>query len=114
MEEMLNLLGCPFGDRVLHTAGNDANFTLRALLLIATVDAAASNHALKPEQKALLSTFEQIAHAPVPLNDLQKELEARRQTEENRARRLREKRAARRLAGQARRGHKEGGTLAQE
>jgi hypothetical protein len=98
MEEMLNLLGCPFGDRILHAAGNDANFTLRALLLIATVDSAASNHLLKPEQEALLSAFERIAKGPVPLNDRQKELELRQQIEEDRARRRREKRVARRIA----------------
>lgn len=76
IEEMLNLLGCPFGHRVLHVAGNDANFTLRALLLIAVADTAAANH-LDPAQKSTLLAFEEIAGGPVPLSDRQIERESR-------------------------------------
>jgi hypothetical protein len=114
LEEMLNLLGCPFGDRILHAAGNDANFTLRALLLIATVDSAASNHPLKPEQKALLSAFKRIAKGPVPLNGRQKELEVRQKIEENRARRRREKRVARRIADTTKQENEEAENLPHE
>ncbi|RFU30921.1 hypothetical protein B7463_g5400, partial [Scytalidium lignicola] len=96
IEEMLNLLKCPFGHQVLHVAGNDANYTLRTLLLIATIDATAANH-LGYAQKSLLSALEEITRGPVPLNDRQIEAEARRQIEEDRMRRRREKRAARRL-----------------
>jgi hypothetical protein len=94
IEEILNLLQCPFGDRVLHDSGHDANYTLRTLLLIATVDAAAANQPhLEHAQKSLLSAFEEIARGPVPLNDLQ----IKRQIEEDRARRRRQKRRAKRL-----------------
>jgi hypothetical protein len=92
IEEILNLLQCPFGDRVLHDSGHDANYTLRTLLLIATVDAAAANQPhLEHAQKSLLSAFEEIARGP--LNDLQ----IKRQIEEDRARRRRQKRRAKRL-----------------
>jgi hypothetical protein len=94
IKEMLNLLQCPFGDRVLRDTGNDANFTLRALLLIATVDAAAAIQPhLEYAQKSLLSAFEEISRGPVPLNDRH----IKRQIEKDRARRRREKRRAKRL-----------------
>jgi hypothetical protein len=94
IEEMLNLSQCPFGDRVLHDSGNHANYTLRALLLIATVDAAAANQPhLEHAPKSLLPAFEEIARGPMPLNDLQN----KRQIEEDRARRPREERRAKRL-----------------
>jgi hypothetical protein len=94
IEEMLNLLQCLFGDRVLRDTGNDANYTLRALLLIATVDAAAAIQPhLEHAQKSLLSAFEEISRGPVPLNDRQ----IKRQIEKDRARRCREKRRAKRL-----------------
>ncbi|CZR56938.1 uncharacterized protein PAC_06827 [Phialocephala subalpina] len=94
IEEMLNLLECSFGHRVLHVAGNDANFTLRALLLIAAVDTAAANH-LDPAHKCLVSAFEEIARESVPLNDRQIEREARTKIVEDKARRRREKRERR-------------------
>ncbi|KAK0107955.1 hypothetical protein ONS96_003739 [Cadophora gregata f. sp. sojae] len=101
MEEMLALLGCPFGDRVLHTAGNDANFTLRALLLIAKTDACARtaiHSRCSIETEKLLSLFENVALGPVPLSALQSHILERRVIEQNqkkaRARKQRRKRAA--------------------
>ncbi|KAK0103770.1 hypothetical protein ONS95_005772 [Cadophora gregata] len=98
MEEMLTLLGCPFGELVLHTAGNDANFTLRALLLIAKTDACAASDPYPIETERLLSLFEEIALGPVPLSNLQSHVQERRQIEQNqkeaRARKQRRKRAA--------------------
>ncbi|KAG4431234.1 hypothetical protein IFR05_013275 [Cadophora sp. M221] len=98
MEEMLTQLDCPFGDRVLHTAGNDANFSLRALLLLARKDAAAANLPFSSEIERLLSIFAEIALSQVPLSDLQIKTEERRQIEQNRkesrARKQRDKRMA--------------------
>ncbi|KAE9365221.1 hypothetical protein N431DRAFT_488426 [Stipitochalara longipes BDJ] len=53
IERMLELLKCPFDPEMLHNAGNNANFTLRAMLLIATVDAKNSPN-LEPACEALL------------------------------------------------------------
>lgn len=58
--ELLLELGCPF-DR-LHNGGNDANFTLRALLLLAVRHC---NNQLIVEER--LATFEEIASTPIPV-----------------------------------------------
>ncbi|KAL5320459.1 hypothetical protein ACEPPN_011264 [Leptodophora sp. 'Broadleaf-Isolate-01'] len=112
MEEMLTQLDCPFGDRVLHTAGNDANFALRALLLLARKDAAAANLPFSSEIESLLSIFAKIALSQVPLNDLQIKAEDRQQIEQNRkesrARKQRNMRAALRTRN-AKDGEKEAG-----
>jgi hypothetical protein len=39
IERMLSPLDCPFNPEMLYNAGNDANFTLRAFVLIAAIDA---------------------------------------------------------------------------
>ena len=81
------LLECPYRRRTLHVAGNDANMTLRALL-IAIVDVTGKqlpdpDHA----QKRLLLALESIARAPMSLSDRQKGVERRRrQKEESQAR----------------------------
>jgi hypothetical protein len=72
LQELLILLKGPFG--FLHVAGNDATFTLRALLLIATIDSVNQpdlNHA----QRSLLSALDEIAKTPLPLNWHQQEEE---------------------------------------
>jgi len=57
-----------------YVTGNDATLTLRALLLIATIDSVNQpdlNHA----QRSLLSAVDEIAKAPLPLNWHQQEEE---------------------------------------
>jgi len=68
--ELLTLLKCPFNPEMLHSAGNDANFTLRALLLIAALDA--KNH-LEEEHEcsSLLWTLEGVATEFIPLKEFQ-------------------------------------------
>ena len=39
IERMLSPLDCPFNPEMLYNAGNDANFTLRAFVLIAAIEA---------------------------------------------------------------------------
>jgi hypothetical protein len=75
--KLLTLLKCPFDPEMLHSAGNDANLTLRALLLIATVDA--KNHLDgepgQPNCGSLLSNLERIAAEYVPLEEFREILE---------------------------------------
>jgi len=82
IERMLTLLKCPFDPEMLHNAGNDANFTLRALLLIATVDA--TNLTLEPSCEALLSVFEKIAREFVPLQEFHRREHNRAQNRRHR------------------------------
>jgi len=84
---------------VLYVAGNDEIIAIRALLLIAVVDAVAANKAMQRSVNSLLSVFEEIAIALVPMSDLQTELKKYRQIEENRAIRRREQNKARKLKG---------------
>ncbi|KAH7391615.1 hypothetical protein BKA64DRAFT_110050 [Cadophora sp. MPI-SDFR-AT-0126] len=102
MEEMLTLLDCPFEDLVLHTAGNDANFTLRALLLLAKRDVEVSNRPVSAEAARLLKRFAEVALAPVPLSDLQTQKEQRRQVEMNRKEARAQKQKRKRAALRAR------------
>jgi hypothetical protein len=69
---LLILLKCPFG--FLQVASNDATFTLRALLLIATIDLV-NQPDLNHTQRSLLSALDEIAKAPLPLNRHQQEEE---------------------------------------
>ncbi|RDL35219.1 uncharacterized protein BP5553_07150 [Venustampulla echinocandica] len=88
---------CPTGNGIFHVASNDANFTVRALLLIATVDAMAANQSLlEPAQKSLLSGCETIGRGPIPLSDRQKDDNERREREQNRKIKALEKRYAKR------------------
>jgi hypothetical protein len=83
MEAMLTLLDCPFEPRMLHNAGNDANFTLRALLLIAAVDA--KNHGdLDYDAEALVSAFETIGREYVPVQAFRKREHNRAQNRRHR------------------------------
>ena len=84
---------------MLYVAGNDEIIAIRALLLIAVVDAVAANKAMQRSVNSLLSVFEEIAIALVPMSDLQTELKKYRQIEENRAIRRREQNTARKLKG---------------
>ena len=59
---------------VFNIADNDATFTLQALLLIVAIDSV-NQPSLIQTHKTLLSLFEKIAKAPLPLNANQKELQ---------------------------------------
>lgn len=84
IERLLELLECPFDPDMLHNAGNDANFTLRALLLIATIDAT-KHSILEPGCRDLLSAFEKIAKEHVPLEVFRKIVAEFCKREHNRA-----------------------------
>ena len=72
LQELLILLKCPFGS--LHVAGNEATFTLRALLLLVILNSSKESD-LSDEQRRLFSTFETTAKIPPPLNRNQEEAE---------------------------------------
>lgn len=67
IEHLLNLLECPFEPGILHVAGNDANFALRALLLTACIDSSKQPH-IELAQQNILSAFKKIARGPVALD----------------------------------------------
>jgi len=60
LRELLIILNCPF--QHIHVAGNDANFTLRALLMLAVRNPDVLN--LSEEQLAAISTFQAVAQFP--------------------------------------------------
>ncbi|KAK6345194.1 hypothetical protein TWF718_007120 [Orbilia javanica] len=62
LHRLLTLFGIPF--RNLHCAGNDANFTLRLLLLLAIHPL--ENKCLSACQEEMLTKLRQISHAPLP------------------------------------------------
>jgi len=90
---------------MLHNAGNDANLTLRALLLIATFDAR-NGSGVEPACKALLSTFEKIATEYPMLEEFCDAVKAELKREHNTARAHRERKNAHKkeMARQAKRG----------
>ena len=59
--ELLTELNCPYGS--LHSAGNDAHFTLRALILLAVRDCKTRTDA---EYEERLDVLERIAYASIP------------------------------------------------
>ncbi|RDW69557.1 hypothetical protein BP6252_08577 [Coleophoma cylindrospora] len=58
LEQLVTILGCPF--KYLHIGGNDANFTLRALLMLVVKD---SEYNLTGLRKLLLSVLQEIAQS---------------------------------------------------
>ena len=108
LKDMLALLECPSGFRILHVASNNTTFTLRALLLIAIADAASINQSsLGDIQRHLPLAFEKIARAPIPLNGHQLSADERWKKEEVKARRGRERRAAQAEQNKIKRDRKE-------
>jgi hypothetical protein len=69
LQDLLVTLDCPF--KFLHTAGNDANFTLRALLMIAVKDS--QDTSPSESQQVVLSAIQAIAQSLGPDNWLEKE-----------------------------------------
>jgi hypothetical protein len=59
---ILKFLGIPFRNRCLHNAGNDAHFTLRALLMLAAMS---FERKLEDSQTARISDLKSIALSPV-------------------------------------------------
>jgi len=62
LRDILTELRCPFDN--LHSAGNDANFTLRALLLLAVQSYA--DETLCQEDQRTLESIKGIAESPIP------------------------------------------------
>lgn len=62
--ELLTELGCPYS--WLHNGGNDANFTLRALLLLG-IKASQDQAEAKGDRDGKLQLMEEVARSPIPL-----------------------------------------------
>lgn len=103
LKELLVALGCRF--KFLHTAGNDANFTLRALLMIAVEDS--QGVSLNEAQQAVVSALQAIAQSPGPNNWLEqredgiKEEQAALKERQEKNCRKRERKQEKRLARKA-------------
>ncbi|KAI0813580.1 hypothetical protein GGR55DRAFT_537996 [Xylaria sp. FL0064] len=94
LEAMLDTFGIPYAD--LHTAGNDAHYALRSLLMIAVADG--QRMGLEPAEQGLFSTLVAITRKARPTTAGEKETafaESRRQINAEKAARHRAKRAAR-------------------
>lgn len=94
LKAMLTLLKCSFDPEMLHNAGNDANFTLRALLLIAAIDARNIPDS-EPTCKALLSKLENTARECIPLEEFREAVKAELKRVHNSAQSRRQRRNAR-------------------
>ncbi|KAF2666587.1 hypothetical protein BT63DRAFT_481086 [Microthyrium microscopicum] len=66
LRHILRNLNCPHGR--MHSAGNDAHFTLRALLLLAVRDCKERKDVNHQQGEEILHMLESIAHAPVPFS----------------------------------------------
>ncbi|EHK26393.1 uncharacterized protein TRIVIDRAFT_218557 [Trichoderma virens Gv29-8] len=91
LKKLLKYFGIPFTGELLHFAGNDAHFVLRALLMIAVRDARRELENIP----AWVPLFEAIARAPLPPMPLTRarkaaikrwEMKSPEQQEEGRAR----------------------------
>ncbi|KAI1352037.1 hypothetical protein F5Y01DRAFT_324710 [Xylaria sp. FL0043] len=93
LEAMLDTFDIPYAD--LHTAGNDAHYALRCMLMIAVADG--RKMGLEPAKQALLSTLVAIARKARPSTVGEKAAfeESRRQANAEKAARHKAKRAAR-------------------
>jgi hypothetical protein len=91
---MLSLLECPFESEMLRNAGNDANCTLRTLILITAIDAT-NDPNLEPVRKALPWVFERITREPLPREGFLEAVKAQLKREHNRAQNHRQRRNAR-------------------
>jgi hypothetical protein len=68
LQDLLLLLKCPLNPGRLHNAGNDANFTLRALLLIAATDARNESDP-DPTCEAFAGSLREIAREHLPMKE---------------------------------------------
>ncbi|KAI1280261.1 hypothetical protein F5Y07DRAFT_413363 [Xylaria sp. FL0933] len=94
LEAMLDTFGIPYAD--LHTAGNDAHYALRSMLMIAVADG--QKMGLEPAKQALFSTLVAIARKERPSTVGEKAAafeESRRQVKAEKAARHKARRAAR-------------------
>lgn len=93
---LLSELQCPFG--YLHGAGNDANYTLRALLLLAIRGCQNAASALNDSERLMLSSLEVIAQSHLPVLTEERypgfsEFQANRARKLNDKRRMRDRRS---------------------
>jgi hypothetical protein len=68
LKELLTILECP--SQYMHVAGNDANFTLRALLMLSVRDLDPAQ--CTKAQLTAMSTFKAVAQFPRPKNAIEK------------------------------------------
>ncbi|KAH8816741.1 hypothetical protein F5884DRAFT_829903 [Xylogone sp. PMI_703] len=72
LERLMNDLRCPIPSGMFHNAGNDANFTLRALLLLGIRGYEQQNsHDTNKDVMARVHALRNIAMAPLPDSNLQ-------------------------------------------
>lgn len=71
LEGFLTTFEIPFFSKSLHVGGNDANYTLRTLLMTAVKDAE-GEEGLSMEQLALLEVLRRIARAEIPEDRIRK------------------------------------------
>ncbi|KAK5634561.1 hypothetical protein RRF57_010274 [Xylaria bambusicola] len=94
LEAMLDTFGIPYTN--LHTAGNDAHYALRSLLMIAVTDGQKMES--DPTSKDLFSTLSAIARSARPITAGEKAIafeESRRQIKAEKTARYKARRAAR-------------------
>jgi hypothetical protein len=70
LKELLVRLECPSGRCCIHVAGNDANFTLRALLMLSIRDLDIAIYS--KEQLTAVETIKAVAQFPRPQNAIEK------------------------------------------
>ncbi|TVY37616.1 hypothetical protein LSUB1_G004799 [Lachnellula subtilissima] len=101
LESFLTTFEIPFISHSFHTGGNDANYTLRSLLMIAVIDSE-GEEGLSDEQLALLGVIRGIARSAIPEDRVKKsqviEGKGRRLTRLEAKRRKKERKAMRKLA----------------
>jgi hypothetical protein len=71
LESLLITFEIPFTSHILHTGGNDVNYTLRSLLMIA-VTGSEGEEGLIEEQLALLGVIQGVARLAIPKDRIQK------------------------------------------
>jgi hypothetical protein len=74
LKELMVTLECPSGRCCMHVAGNDANFTLRALLMLSIRDLDMAK--CSEEQLTAVETIKAVAQFPRPENAIEKKEKA--------------------------------------
>jgi len=104
LESFLTIFKIPFISHSLHTGGNDANYTLRSLLMIAVTDSE-GEEGLSEEQFALLRVIQGIARSAIPIDRIRKSQViqgkgrlARLETKRRKKERKKERKAIKKLA----------------
>ncbi|KAK6496756.1 hypothetical protein TWF481_001744 [Arthrobotrys musiformis] len=67
LRRVLTFFNCPF--KQLHCAGNDANYTLRILLLLAVYYTLKNGSVVTDEQEEIVKKLKKAAYAPLPVSE---------------------------------------------